>query len=213
MIYKVYLIDGDGGISLLETTFVKLKKINDHIITNFFNVLNRTIDNLQEAMAKGRRVNEMTREIRSEDSTVIIYFHPLSRILFCAIADADDETERIKKVLHKIGKRFWKKHQSDLKTYRITTEKTRFQTFTADIENLTMGGKIAEIVPKLLLIRTVLEKILSMGMIEDFEFQVALLCNGENSPLAISRKLGISRSRINEVLKKLEDLDIITFER
>ncbi|MFO8017691.1 MAG: hypothetical protein R6U96_03590 [Promethearchaeia archaeon] len=211
MIYKVYLIDGDGGISLLETTFVKLKKIDDTLITNFFNIVNRTIDNLQEAMAKGRRIDEMTREIRSEESTVVIYFHPLSRILFCAISDADDKTEKIKEVLHKIGQRFWKKHQSDLKTYRITTEKTRFQSFTADIENLTLGGKIAEVFPKLLLVRNVLEKILSMGMIEDFEFQVALLCDGKNSPLAISRKLATSRSKVNEILKKLEDLDIISF--
>ncbi len=61
MIYKVYLIDGDSSISLLELTFKELKKIQDDILTGFFNAINKTIDLVHDAMAKGRRVNEMNR--------------------------------------------------------------------------------------------------------------------------------------------------------
>ncbi len=160
-------------------------------------------------MSKGRRVNEMNRVLQSEDSTILIYYHPLSRILFCSISDADDNTEKIEEIIHKIANRFWKKHQSDLKNFRATTDKSRFHTLIADIENLTIGGRIAEVFPKLQIDKKVLEKVLTMGMIDDKDFQVALQCSGKNSPLKISRNLNLKRTEINNILKKLEDLDII----
>ncbi|MFX1568503.1 MAG: hypothetical protein ACFFCV_09055 [Promethearchaeota archaeon] len=211
MIYKVYLIDGDNGISLLESTFKELKKIQDDILTGFFNAINTTIDVIQDAMSKGRRVNEMDRVLQSEDSIIFIHYHPLSRILFCSISDADDEILKIEEVVHKIANRFWKKHQSDLKNFRTTTDKSRFQTLIADIENLTIGGRIAEVFPRLLVVKKVLEKVLSMGMINNLDFQVALQCNGKTSPLRISRNVSKKRQEINEILKKLEELEIIKF--
>lgn len=209
MIYKIYLIDADNGISLVESTFKELKKVQDDIITGFFNAINLTIDVIQEAMVKGRRVNEMDRVLQSEDSIIFIYYHPLSRILFCSISDADDDSEKIEDVVHKIANRFWKKHQSDLKNFRATTDKSRFQTLIADIENLTIGGRIAEVFPKLLIVKGVLEKVLSMGMIKDFELLVALQCTGRNSPLKISRILNKKQSEIIPILQKLEQLEII----
>ncbi|MFW9901498.1 MAG: hypothetical protein ACFFDY_09425 [Candidatus Thorarchaeota archaeon] len=211
MIYKIYLIDADNGISLLESTFKELKKIQDDILTGFFNAINTTIDVIQDAMSKGRRVNEMDRVLQSEDSTIFIHYNPLSRILFCSISDADDEILKIEEVVHKIANRFWKKHQSDLKNFRTTTDKSRFQTLIADIENLTIGGRIAEIFPRSLVVKKVLEKVLSMGMINNLDFQVALQCNGKNSALRISRNLSKKRPEINEILKKLEELEIIKF--
>ena len=129
--------------------------------------------------------------------------------MFCSISDADDDIEKLKDVIHKIARRFWKKHQSDLKVFRATTEKARFQTLNADIENLTRGGKVAEVFPKLLVAKNVLEKVLTMGMINDFDFQIALLCIGKNSPLKISRILSSKRNETNDALKKLEQLDLI----
>lgn len=209
MIYKIFLIDADNGISLVESTFKELKKIQDDIITGFFNAINTTIDVIQESMTKGRRVNEMDRILQSEDSIIFIYYHPLSRILFCSISDADDNSEKIEEVIHIIANRFWKKHQSDLKNFRATTDKSRFQTLIADIENLTVGGRIAEVFPELLIVKGVLEKVLSMGMIDDFDLEVALQCNGSNSPLKISRNLNKKQSEIMPILQKLEQLEII----
>lgn len=211
MIYRIYLIDGDNGISILESRFkdFKKEKIPDDVIPGFFQEINRIIDNIQEMMAKGEKGNEMVRLLESENSTIVIYYHPLSRILFCSISDADDNTDKLIDVIKKIAIRFWKKHQSDIKIFRTTTEKSRFQTIIADIENLTNGGKIAEIFPITLIVKNVLEKILSMGMISKFEFQVALKCTGENSPLKISRIFNKSLTEINDVLKKLEQLDIV----
>jgi hypothetical protein len=209
IIYKIFLIDADNGISLLESTFKELKKIQDDILTGFFNAINTTIDVIQESMAKGRRVNEMNRLLQSEDSTILIHYHPLSRVLFCSISDADDNSDKIEEVIHKIANRFWKKHQSDLITFRRTTDKSRFQTLITDIENFTIGGKVAEVFPKLLIVKKVLEKVLSMGMINEFDFQVALYCTGKNSPLKISRMLNCKHNEINEILKKLDQLEII----
>lgn len=209
MIYKIFLIDADNGISLVESTFKELKKVQDEIITGFFNAINITIDVIQEAMAKGRRVNEMDRVLQSEDSTIFIYYHPLSRILFCSISDADDNTDKIEEIIHKIANRFWKKHQSDLKNFRATGDKIRFQTLIADIENLTIGGSIAEIFPKLLVVKGVLEKVFSMGIIDEFDLKVAFECTGKNSPLKISRTLNKKHSEIITILQKLEQLEII----
>ncbi|MFX1413928.1 MAG: hypothetical protein ACFFA2_08805 [Promethearchaeota archaeon] len=214
MIYKIYLIDGDNGISILETTFKEFQKskIGNEVIPGFFKEINQIIDNIQDAMAKGKRSDEIIRTVESEDSTIVIYYHPTSRILFCSISDSDDNTDKLIEVIHKIANRFWKKHQSDIKIFRTTTERSRFQTINTDIENLTFGGKIAEVFPTLLIAKKVLEKILSMGMINDFDFKVALKCTGEkekNSPLKISRYFNKTRTEINEILKKLAELDII----
>lgn len=214
MIYKVFLIDAESGISLLEANFKEFSKttISKGILfPNFFKAINETIDNIHAAMAKGRRVNEMTRIVASEDSTIIIYYHPLSHILFCTLSDADDEVNKLKEVVSKIGQRFWKKHRSDLEIFRTTTEKIRLISFQIDIENLTMGGRIAEKFPKLLLIKNVLDKVLSMGIIEDIDYQVALKCTGDKSSLKISRQLSMNRNEVQMILKKLEELDIITY--
>jgi len=194
----------------MEISFKEFqKKFKNNLFTNFFETINRTIDNIQESMAKIKRLNEMTRVLESEESTFIIYYHPPSRVLFCSISDADDDTGQTKTALHKIGHRFWKKHRSDLKLFRVTTEK-KFQSFITDIENLMLGGRIAEVFPKVLVVKSVLERILATGIITEFDHKVALQCNGKNSPLKISRILNQRNiEKINEILKKLEQLDII----
>jgi len=162
-------------------------------------------------MFKNNSEADMTRIVESENSTIIIIYHPLSRILFCSISDSDDNVDKTIEVIHKISSRFWKKHKSDIKIFRATSQKSRFQTIIADIENLSQGGKIAEIFPKLLVVKKVLEKIMSMGMINEEDFQVALRCTGEASPLKIARELAKTRNDVNNVLKKLEQLDIVSF--
>jgi hypothetical protein len=162
-------------------------------------------------MVKGSNKEDMTRIVESENSTIIIIYHPLSRILFCSISDPDDDVDKTIEVIHKISSRFWKKHQSDIKIFRTTSEKSRFQTIIADIEIISQGGKIAEIFPKLLVVKKVLEKIMSMGMVNEEDFQVALRCTGETSPLRIARQLAKTRNDVNNVLKKLEQLDIVSF--
>jgi len=142
-------------------------------------------------MVKGKNKDDMTRIVESENSTIIIVYHPPSRILYCSISDADDDIDKLINVIHKISSRFFKKHQSDLALFRTTSEKSRFQTIKTDIENIC--------------------KIVSMGMIDDEDLQVALKCTGKTSPLRIARELAKSRNDVNNILKKLEQLDIVNF--
>ncbi|MHA2289808.1 MAG: hypothetical protein ACXABG_13570 [Promethearchaeota archaeon] len=181
------------------------------VIPGFFKEINLIIDKIQKAMVKGNNKENMIRVVESENSTIIIIFHPPSRILFCSIADPDDDVDKTIEVIHKISSRFWKKHQSDISMFRTTSEKSRFQTIIADIENISQGGKIAEVFPKLLVVKKVLEKIMSMGMINETDFQVAIRCTGDASPLRIARMLAKPRNDVNNVLKKLEELDIVNF--
>ncbi len=216
VIYKVFLIDGESGIAVLEVSFKEFKKRNitrTIIFPNFFRAINDTIDNIHAAMAKGRKINEMLRLIESEDATMLIFYHPLSRILCCSISDADDDLEQLKTAIQQIGSRFWKKHSSDIEFFRTTGEKSRFSSFIIDVEILTMGGKIAEKFPKSLLSKNVLDKVYSMGIIDDLEYKIALACTGEASSLKIARQFQKPRKEIEEILKKLEKLEIIIEER
>ena len=162
-------------------------------------------------MVKGSDKEDMIRIVESENSTIIIIYHPPSRILFCSISDSDDDVDKTIEVIHKISTRFYKKHKADLQIFRTTSQKSRFQTIIADIENLCRGGKIAEIFPKLLVVTKVLEKLMTMGIVNKEDFQVAKRCTGETSPLKIARELAKPRNDVNNVLKKLEQLDIISF--
>ncbi|MFO7795727.1 MAG: hypothetical protein ACQERB_03135 [Promethearchaeati archaeon] len=211
MIYKIFLIDGDSGIAILDTTLKKFSKdeIEKEVLPNFFNEVNKIIDNIHGAMEKGRNLDEVIRIIEAESSTMVILYHFPSRILICSISDADDNIESIKKAMQKIGNKFWKKHKSEIENFRNDNDKTKFKTFDADIEIITIGGKIAEEYPQLIIIKNVLENIRSMGIINDLEYLVALKCDGRNSPLEISRKFEKTKMEIYEVLKKLEELEII----
>jgi len=50
-----------------------------------------------------------------------------------------------------------------------------------------------------------------MGIINKEDLQVALKCSGKTSPLRIARELSKSRNDVNNILKKLKQLDIVNF--
>ncbi|TFF98174.1 MAG: hypothetical protein EU547_02270 [Promethearchaeota archaeon] len=213
MIYKVFIINAKNGISILDTSFkqFKEKQIEKEVFLEFFNAINETIDFIQEAMTKGKEIKEKRRVIESEQLFIVIYYHPNAEVLICLISDAGDNIDKLKDIVRKIGNRFWKKHESDLDYYRETHNKGKFTTFKTDIEILTMEGRIAEEYPKLIVIKNVLQKIHSMGIINDFDYLIALKCTGKNSPLEISHMFDKTRMEIHDNLQKLKELEIISF--
>jgi hypothetical protein len=212
LIYKIYLIDANNGISILESTFKEFqdKNINTDLFPGFFNIINKIIDKVQKAILKNEKIDEMIRVVEAESAAILIFFHPESKVLFCSISDEDDDISKLKDVMRKIGIRFWKKHRSDLRLFRSTSNKSKFQSLIVDIENLTMGGKIAEVFPNLLVVPSVLDKIYSMGLINDKDYKIASKCNGKTSPHKLSRILDTSKEDLYAILKKLKELDLIT---
>lgn len=212
MIYKVFLIDGSAGILILEKSFKefnKNKNLKTELLTDFFKEVNKMIDDLQDAMTKGSRLGDTNRIISGDYSTIIMYYHSLSQVLFCSISDDDDDKEKLIEILQNFGLKFYEKYEKDLKKFRKTSEKKYFLSFIDEIDILSVRGRGAEILPKLIIAKNVLERIKNMGIINDKELKIALECNGKKSLLKISRNLSIVESKIRESLKKLENLEII----
>jgi len=214
LIYKIFLIDGDAGILILEKSYKEFnrdKNLKTELLTGFFKEVNKMIDDIQKAMKKGKRINDISRVVSGEESTIMMYYHPLSRVLFCSISDADDDKEKLIEILKKFGSKFWNTHHKDLKKFRITSEKKKFSNFTVEIDDISIKGHGAEFLPKLIIAKNALGRVENMGIITGQELKVALECNGKNSPLQISRTLNSIESKIRESLKKLENLEIIKY--
>jgi len=212
LIYSIIIVDGDSGILILEKQMKILDKkdsLAPDTLAGFFRALNNMIDDIQHYMKKGRDVSNMTRTVASEGSTIILHYQPQARILICSISDPDDDEDQIKEVLKTLGKRFWLKHRGDLNIFRKENIKDIFNSFTVDIENFTLGGKIAEKFPKLLVGKMALDRIKTMGIIDDIEYKIANLCDGKNSAFKIARELNITKENVFRALHKLEDVDII----
>ncbi|MBN1216100.1 MAG: hypothetical protein JXA99_11755 [Candidatus Lokiarchaeota archaeon] len=204
-------MDGDNGISLLDITFKEFKnnQIETIILDDFFNAIDKLINNIHKVIIKEKKISKIIKLIETINSTIILLYHPNSKILIGSISDEEDNIEILKETLNKIINRFWRKYQSELEIYQTTTNKIQFQIFKADIEILTIGGQIAVEYPKLIIIKNVLNNIRAMGIINDLDYLVAINCNGNNSPLQISRMLEKSKFEIHDVLNKLEGLKII----
>ncbi|MCK4238812.1 MAG: hypothetical protein KAX33_06805, partial [Candidatus Lokiarchaeota archaeon] len=170
MIYKVFLIDGDAGILILEKSFKefnKSKNLKTELLTDFFKEVNKMVDDIQDAMTKGKGVGDTNRIISGEYSTIIMYYHPLSHVLFCSISDEDDDKEKLIEILQNFGLKFYEKHEKDLKKFRKTSEKNYFLSFIDEIDVLSVGGRGAEILPKLIIAKNILERIKNMGIINN----------------------------------------------
>ena len=211
MIYSIILVDADSGILLLEKK-LKSSKTNDvspDVLASFFGELNGMIDDIQKSMKKGRDVSNMTRVVSSENSSVLLHYQPKARVLVCAISDPDDDVERITQNLKVLGKRFWLKHKTDLEIFRKENIREIFNPFGVEIETQTLGGRVGEKFPKLLIAEPALERIKMMGIINMDEYNVANLCDGKTSALKISKRLELTSNDTKKVLIKLEDLDVI----
>lgn len=220
MIFGIYVVDGASGILVVESRFRPLQvkrnaknSLESEVLAAFFSAVNAIVDDLQGSMRKGRDVSNMNRILASENSSILLHYQPNARVLICAIADPDDDSEVILKVLRQIGRRFWKKHRKDLDLFRTRSDNKVFSSFVIDIENLARGGKVGEVHVELQIAKNALDRVKAMGVISDGEFEVAKLAQELHTSLSIAKHIGSPLSEINALLKKLADLDIIKIRR
>ncbi len=214
MIYSIIIVDGDSGILLLDKqmkSVEKKNKISPEVLAAFFKTINAMIDDIQVSMKKGRDISNMTRTVASEGSTIVLHYQPQARALICAIAEPDDDSDKIIETLKILGKRFWLKHRADIEIFRKESIRDIFNSFTVDIDTYTLEGKVAERFPKLLLSSMALKRVQSMGIIDDLGFNVAKRCDGKTSVLKISKELNTSMDEIKRIINKLEDVDVVKF--
>jgi hypothetical protein len=220
MIFGCYVVDGASSIMIVEALFRPLQSKADNttsmgsdMLAAFFSAVNTMVDDLQEAMRKGRDVSNMNRILSSENSTILLHYEPNARVLVCAISDPDDDADVIIKVLQQIGGRFWKKYRKDLETFRTRPDNRVFAPFTIDIQNLTRGGKVGEMSIELQIAKSALDRVKAMGVITEEEFAVAITCQEFHTPLTVARHIGQPVAEINKILQKLTDLDIVKIKR
>jgi len=205
MIYAIFIIDGETGLSIIEyREYPNTKEYKD-----FFQVINDIMDDIRSNIQENRSLSNFSRIlIVDEFSIVIHYYHP-AKILLCSLADVDDIKEKILSVLETLGRRFWQKHSTDINKFLQTNKKEIFNSFILEIEMLTREGKIAENLPKLIVNESTLNRLCKMELISENELSIAKICGGTLSPLQISEKTNISHENVAEILKKLKKMDII----
>ncbi len=220
MIFGCYVVDGASSIMIVEALFRPLQSkvdkatsMESDMLAAFFSAVNTMVDDLQEAMRKGRDVSNMNRVLSSENSTILLHYEPNARVLVCAISDPDDDGDVIIKVLQQVGSRFWKKYRKDLDAFRTRPDNRIFAPFAIDIQNLTRGGKVGEINVELQIAKNALDRVRAMGVITEEEFAVAVVCQEFHTPLTVARHIGQPVGEINKILDKLSDLDIVKIKR
>jgi len=211
MIYSIILVDGDSGILLLEKQMKDLdkKSLSSDVLAGFFKALNGMIDEIQIFIKKGRDVSNMTREVNSENSRIILHYMPEARVLICSISDPDDDAEKIIETLRILAKRFWLKHRSDIEKFRKDSLRDIFNSFSVDIDTYTLEGRVAESFPKVIISDMALERVKMMGIVDATEYKVIKMCNGKTSALKISKDLEISLDKVKLILNKLGELDLV----
>lgn len=207
MIHSILVIDGDSGISLLEHQM----KSDTEQLSGFFQAINHIIDDLRENLQDERTITNRSRIILLESNNIFIHYHSEGQFLVCVFADADDNNEKILKVIETLSRRFWQKHQMDIEQFRFTNQKDIFKAFLIDIKNFTFNGTIAEKFPKLIVSENTLNRLVRMEMISTIEETIANMCQGSTSPLQISRDMQIGHESVTEMLKKLTTLDILKY--
>ena len=205
MIYAIFIIDGETGLSIIEYRDYP----NSKEYKEFFQVINDIMDDIRSNIQENRSLSNFSRILIVDEFSIIIHYYHPAKILLCSLSDVDDIKEKILSVLETLGRRFWQKHSTDINKFLQTNKKEIFNSFIIEIEMLTRNGKFAENLPKLIVSESTLNRLCKMDLISEKELSIAKICRGTLSPLQISEKTNITHEKVDEILKKLKKIDII----
>ena len=205
MIYQIYLIDAETRSLIMHYELNR----NDNPVDDYFNAIESLIDDIRINLQNNHLDMNFSRFLMLYNNTILITYHAKAKIFLALLPDLDDMKKRLISLLQTLSRRFWKKYAYNIEEYRISKNSRIFNPFLIEIKLMAMKGSFGVVLPKLQINTRSLERLHQMETLSQEEKQIAEYCNGKNTPLQISKKLGFNYEKVNLSLKNLKDLQII----
>ena len=196
LIHNVYLIKANSGLCLFSRKYGRID-FNEDLIAGFLTALKDFANEVTggEGIIKVLDMNAYN---------VCLAFR--EGLMISAAADKSDDKNLAMKAMGEVLNQFHQKF--DLENWDGNIK--MFEPFTSTVDEILDAGKIAEIeiwIPKLK--KKLPKMILKMGTINNFEFDVANLCNGKKTSDDIAEELGVPQDEVVLALEKLKKLKLI----
>ena len=212
MLHRLYLIDGDSGFSMLEYRYKNSAFQKSENFQEFFNAIAYVVDDIRTNIRENQHVENLSRILVIDPFTILIHYIAKGNFLVCAVADADDQKDVILQVIESLARRFWAKFTFEIEKFRMTNISTPFNSFTIEIELLTLNGKIGQNLPKVIVTDSTLTRLQQMQTITSTEFQIAKRSTGFAAPSRIAQDMEIQYDDVVNALDRLTNLDLVKNE-
>ena len=212
MLHRVYLIDGESGFSMLEYRYKNSSFQKSATFQEFFNAIAYVVDDIRSNIRENQQTNDLSRILVIEPFTILLHYAAKGNFLVCVVADADDHKDVILQVIESLGRRFWKKYSFEIEKFRMTNITTPFNSFSIEIELLTLNGEIGQNLPKLMVTDSTLTRLQQMQTITSTELQIAQRSTGCIAPSRIAQDMEIQYDEVVNALDRLSNLDLVNNE-
>lgn len=196
LIHNVYLIKANSGLCLFSRKYGGID-FNEDLIAGFLTALKDFATEVTggEGIIKVLDMNAYN---------VCLAFR--EGLMISAAADKADDKNLAMKAMAEVLNQFHNKY--DLENWDGNIK--MFEQFAVTIDDILDNGKIAVVdvwIPKLK--KQLPKMILKMGTINNFEFDVANLCDGKRTSDDIAEELGVQQDEVVLALEKLKKLKLI----
>ncbi len=198
LIQNVYVIRSASGLCLLSRRYGEIQ-FNEDLISGFLTALR----DFSKEVTGGEGI---IRVLDMKSYNVILVFR--ENLMIAAGVDKHDNKNVAMTALGKVLNQFMEKYNLEGWDGNIS----QFKGFESDIDEILESGKISDIpVPYPKLKKKLPKMILRMGEINQFEYDVAHLCDGKRIIEDIAEKMGKTEEEIYHVLEKLKNLGLVDF--
>ena len=198
MIQNLYIIRSASGLCLLSRKYGEIQ-FNEDLISGFLTALR----DFSKEVTGGEGI---IRVLDMKSYNVILVFK--ENLMIAAGIDKHDNKNIAMSALKKVLDIFSDKYNLDNWDGNITI----FKDFSPYIDEILETGKISDIpVPYPKLKKKLPKMIIRMGTIDEFEYQVAHLCDGKKTADDVAEELGKTQEQILIVLEKLKGLGLVEF--
>lgn len=198
LIQNVYIIRSSSGLCLLTRKYGEIN-FNEDLISGFLTALR----DFSKEVTGGEGV---IRVLDMNAYNVILVFK--EALMIAAAVDKFDNKNIAMSALNKILTQFTETFNLDNWDGNISA----FQDFISVIDEILENGRISVVnVPYPKLKKKLPKIIIKMGTINEFEYQVAHLCDGKKTTDDIAEEMGKTQDEILLVVEKLKNLGLVDF--